>query len=204
MKGDPRDRNVTLKGQKIADERAAYLELYRAGLLSVSESTLDAAVALIEETARQKGRILVAGNGGSAAIANHLTCDFTKGTHHEQHPTLVTESLAANPSLLTALANDFSFEQSFSLQVKMMAKKGDVLILISSSGNSPNILRACEEAKGLGAKVIGMTGFKGGKLKEMADISLHVAVENYGVVEDCHQSLMHIMAQHIAKKRDHK
>jgi D-sedoheptulose 7-phosphate isomerase len=204
MKGDPRDRNHYSSNGDISMEKSAYIEMYSTGMRSVDDKALGKALEVIEIVIQRKGRVFVAGNGGSAAIATHLTCDFTKGTHHEAHPTLMTESLSANPSMLTALANDFSFDQCFSLQIRMLAQKNDLVILISSSGNSPNIVKACEEAKNKGIQTIGLTGFKGGKLKSMADVSIHVEMENYGVVEDCHQSVMHLLAQHIARKRDGK
>lgn len=134
-------------------------------------------------------KIFVAGNGGSAAISNHLCCDFVKQRD------LAVESLAANQSMLTMIGNDFGFDQIFSYQVEKFCTNADVLFLISSSGNSQNIIRACAMAQVKQTFVVGMTGFDGGKLKQMAGASFHVPSDNYGIIEDCHQSLMHIISQ---------
>lgn len=145
---------------------------------------------------RPKNRVFVGGNGGSAAISNHLTCDFSKGCSLPEVLPLVTHSLSSNIELITAIANDVSYEDIFSKQLEFMGlKTEDVVILISSSGNSPNIVNASDYAKKIGATLIGLTGFSGGKLKEKADISFHIPVKNYGIVEDCHQAIMHMLAQ---------
>jgi phosphoheptose isomerase len=99
--------------------------------------------------------------------------------------------------LITAIANDIGVEEMFAYQVGSLGKPGDVLISISSSGASPNIVEALKRAKGMGMHTIAMSGFQGGASRRVADISLHVAAENYGVVEDAHQSLMHILAQYL-------
>jgi phosphoheptose isomerase len=103
--------------------------------------------------------------------------------------------------IVTAIANDFGYDQVFEFQLSSLAMDGDVLIVVSSSGNSPNILSALISARTQGIKSIAMTGFNGGKAQGLADVSLRVDAENYGVVEDVHQSLMHIMAQYIRQKR---
>jgi D-sedoheptulose 7-phosphate isomerase len=141
--------------------------------------------------------IYVFGNGGSAAIANHLLCDHSKGigTLSEIHPRVV--SLSSSAEIITALLNDVGSEEVFVGQLKNILREDDVCIAISSSGNSPNILAAVEYAKKKGAKVLGLVGFEGGKLSRLADYNIHVPINNYGIVEDVHQSLMHIMAQHI-------
>jgi phosphoheptose isomerase len=148
--------------------------------------------------ARQEGRhVLVAGNGGSAAISNHFECDASKGTHVHGCPPLRTRSLAANASVLTALGNDVGFESIFDRQVDYYAQPGDVVILVSSSGNSPNVVRACRRAKELGLTTVALVGFGGGKLKELADHALHVPVDNYGVAEDMHQATVHLVTQFL-------
>lgn len=142
------------------------------------------------------GRIFVAGNGGSCAIANHLSCDFMKGCH--PHRILDVESLSANTSLLTALANDTGYENTLAAQLDVkLQNTSDLLILISSSGNSPNIVKAAELAQQRGCPVIGFTGFDGGKLRQLASIRIHVNSDNYGVIEDTHQACMHAIAQYI-------
>jgi phosphoheptose isomerase len=100
-------------------------------------------------------------------------------------------------SLITAIANDFKYEDVFSKQIEMFAKPQDVLVAVSSSGNSPNIINAINTAKQLGMNTIALVGFDGGEVSKLSDIVLHIKSNNYGVVEDCHQSLMHILAQHL-------
>jgi phosphoheptose isomerase len=99
--------------------------------------------------------------------------------------------------MLTAIANDFGYEISFSRQLEMQGQPGDVLLTISSSGNSPNIITAMRQARQMRIKTIAFTGFTGGEAAKIADISIHVRANNYGVVEDCHQALMHNIAQYI-------
>ncbi len=105
-------------------------------------------------------------------------------------------------SLYSAIANDFGFETVFSRQIELVGKLGDVLIAISSSGNSPNIIAGVAAAKAAGITTIGLSGFSGGKLKESADIALHVDVANYGLAEDAHQAIIHVLAQFMAYRRD--
>jgi D-sedoheptulose 7-phosphate isomerase len=199
---DPRSKNEVFQGalSSVVDQYAAR---YTQGLKAVSTENLQKAIELILACTSRRGMIWVVGNGGSSAIADHLCCDWTKGTHHAQHPTIRSASLSSNVALLTALANDFSFREAYATQVKFYAQTGDLLIAISSSGNSDNIIAAVTEARSRGVPVIGLSGFSGGRLREMADVSLHVPVNNYGLVEDVHQSLMHIIAQSIARQRDH-
>jgi D-sedoheptulose 7-phosphate isomerase len=157
---------------------------------------------LIEGAAHAGGRVFAIGNGGSAAIADHLSCDLTKGTHASGHPVVDTSSMVSNVALYSAIANDFGFEKVFETQVNFLGKPGDVLIAISSSGNSANIVNAVEAAHARGMGTIGLSGFRGGKLRDAAQVSLYVDANNYGIVEDAHQALMHILAQYIACHRD--
>jgi len=189
-----------------ADSIDSYFEGYQAALgqalASVDRSQLTKAYALIKAAASEHRYVLVAGNGGSAAISNHLCCDWMKGTSHDAHKYLKVVSLVSNAVLVSALANDFGYECVFASQVEMLGAPGDVLVLISSSGKSANILAALEAARKIGMATIGMTGFEGGGLRSGADVSLHVAVANYGVIEDAHQILMHNLAQFLASERD--
>ncbi len=141
------------------------------------------------------GIIYVAGNGGSASIANHLCCDVTKGAGKG----IRTHSLVANTAMLTAMANDFSYEDSISNQLLDVLRSEDVVVLISSSGSSPNIVKAAKVARAKGNTLIGLTGFNGGDLAKEASIHLHVQSKDYGVVEDVHQSIMHCIAQYIKR-----
>lgn len=199
---DPRNKNTWFDSSSIA----SYLDGYRHALCEalgkVDTKALELTCKKIEEVTAQGGHIYAIGNGGSSAIADHLCCDWTKGTHTHNSPTILSHSLSANGALFTAVANDFGFENSFSRQVEFFGKKGDLLIAISSSGNSENILRAVRTAKERGLATVGLSGFEGGSLHKEADISLFVGVKNYGLVEDAHQALMHVIAQYIVTQRE--
>jgi D-sedoheptulose 7-phosphate isomerase len=176
---------------------ADYVRLVATGLTSVRSSEIDRAAAALKQAIRDDRLIFACGNGGSAAIANHLTNDCSKGiaTDTTLRPRVV--SLSATLELITAIANDIEYAEIFVHQLRNAARPGDVLITISSSGDSENIVRALAWARDNGLVTIALSGFSGGRSAKMADISLHVAGANYGVVEDAHQSLIHILAQYV-------
>ena len=202
VKIDPRSRNALFTARTWKGYLRQYAHDLEAALEQVSETALDGAYTAIATAVREQRRVFVAGNGGSAAIADHLCCDWTKGTHAAGLPPLRTHSLVSNVALLTAVANDFGYDDAFARQLEMLGGAGDVILLISSSGNSPNILAAADRAKAMGIATIGMTGFSGGALAGRVDFALHVPYANYGLVEDCHQILMHTFAQLFAKERE--
>jgi D-sedoheptulose 7-phosphate isomerase/D-glycero-D-manno-heptose 1,7-bisphosphate phosphatase len=183
------------------DYLTAYAEMITAGWRSIDRAALrQASEALLH--AYQEGRqVFVCGNGGSAAIADHLECDHLKGVHNGTDLSPQVRSLAANVALLTAIANDFAYDEVFAFPLARLSREGDVLLTISSSGNSPNIIKAIECAQARGLTTIAMTGFDGGQARRLAQISLHVEVGNYGVVEDIHQGLMHVLSQYIRQSR---
>lgn len=175
----------------------AYRDELQSALATVSPAAFDSAVRVLAARASLGRTVYTCGNGGSAAIANHLVCDCMKGMRTGTTLRPKVHSLVSNMELLTALANDISYEEVFATQLSYHAERGDLLIVISSSGNSPNILNALARAKHEGITTIAMTGFDGGAAAKMCDISLHVNASNYGIVEDAHQALMHSMAQCI-------
>jgi len=187
------DRKYDTASSFLADYAAAVA----AALGSVRSSEIDRAVTAIKRAMLGDKLIYSCGNGGSAAIANHLTCDCSKGiaTNTTLRPRVV--SLSATVELVTAIANDVAYSEIFVNQLKNIARPGDVLITISSSGDSENIVRAIAWAADNGMTTIALSGFSGGRSAAMADINLHVGAENYGVVEDVHQSLMHLVAQYV-------
>jgi D-sedoheptulose 7-phosphate isomerase len=194
---DPRRLNRQFNLETIEAHVEGYTNALSTALLSIDWHQLNLAIAEIENVRMRRARLWVAGNGGSAAIADHLLCDWVKGTFTPSQMPIHVHSLVSDTALLTACANDFGYDASFSRQIEMQAQPGDVLICISSSGNSANILAALRKASSMSMKTIALTGFGGGELMRLADISLHVAAHNYGVVEDCHQILMHNIAQYI-------
>lgn len=199
---DPRHRNLYEKSSSLVEFVHQYADRLASGLKSVDVDALNRALTAVVSAAQKGARIYSIGNGGSAAIADHLCCDFTKGTFAPGHSTLIAHSMASNSAICSAIANDYSFGDVFAKQVEFVGAEGDILIAISSSGNSANIIRAAEAAHQRGMTVIGFSGFSGGRLAEIADISMHVDVMNYGIVEDCHQAIMHIIAQIVAQRRD--
>lgn len=141
------------------------------------------------------------GNGGSASIANHLVCDHVKGVRTKTDLTPRVTSLSNNIELLTAIANDISYEDIFVYQLQSQSKPGDVLVAISSSGRSANILKALTWARDNGLRTIAITGFTGGAARTTAEVAIHADCENYGVIEDLHQAVMHSLAQYIRQSR---
>ena len=189
------------------DDAGEYIAAY-AGEIAKAFATLDQAAFrkaahALEAAVARNATIFTCGNGGSAAIANHMVCDHTKGTRADTDILPRVHSLVANIEINTAIANDLAYDQVFSYQLQSYAAPGDVLVTISSSGNSPNIVNAIQWAKEHGITSIAMTGFAGGKSRDLADITLHVAAHNYGVVEDVHQSLMHALAQFMRQRHMH-
>lgn len=185
----------------IAQYVDAYADQIGRGFRSVSRVALDEAQCLLVRALEADAQIFCCGNGGSAAIANHLVCDHIKGISADTDLEPRVHSLSANTAMITAIANDIDYAEVFAWQVGKLARPGDVLISISSSGDSENIVRALVAARDKGMKSIAMTGFGGGRSAGLADVNLHVDADNYGVVEDVHQSLMHILAQFIRLSR---
>lgn len=180
---------------------AAYFDSYAEHLAnaarSVRREALEAAQAMLVEAIRRDATIMACGNGGSAAISNHLVCDHARGISYDTGLRPRVHSLAATVELLTAIANDVDYAEVFAEQLRLQGRPGDVLITISSSGDSENVVRAIAWARANDIATIAMTGFGGGRSAEMADVNIHVDADNYGVVEDVHQSLMHVLAQYI-------
>lgn len=170
-----------------------YLESVIELLKRCDDAQLDVAVDLVEATVRAGRTIFVAGNGGSAATANHFAADFGKNVvkGDEGRPRIMT--LTSHISAITAYGNDEGYEKTISRQLTNWVEEGDLVILISASGNSPNVIDACELAHKRGAKIIGMSGFSGGKLMQMSDICLHADDRAYETVEDAHSVFCHLI-----------
>lgn len=168
------------------------------GFAKVDLDELETAIDILSTAVAFKNQIFTCGNGASAAIAQHMACDYTKGAASESFKPRVV-SLSANIPLISAIANDISYDEIYSYQLDKLANEHDVLVVFSSSGNSPNIIRAIEKAKELGITVIAFTGFTGGKARELADVNLYVPIDEYEATEDCHQALMQIIAKYLRK-----
>ncbi|MEQ9555013.1 MAG: SIS domain-containing protein [Rhodospirillales bacterium] len=195
---------MTFPEDKFTDISAfaeAYFQASQAAQASVDRIALARAGALLAGAYAARKTIFVCGNGGSAALSNHLTCDHLKCIQTDTDLVPRVVSLSATIETITAVANDISYDEVFVYQLRTLADPGDVLISISCSGDSENVVRACEWAKANDLAVIALTGFDGGRTRDIADVTLHVAGDNYGVIEDTHQALMHVLAQFI--RQDH-
>jgi phosphoheptose isomerase len=178
-----------------------HMGLINIGFASIDHDEFKKAAELIWMTSisNYRNNIYTIGNGASASIAQHWACDYTKGCKKGGlRPRVI--SLAANIPLMTAISNDISYDDVYSFQLDALGQEGDVLVAISSSGNSPNVVKAIETAKSLKMKTIALTGFDGGKARELADISLHVDINEYEAAEDVHQAIMHMIAKYMRTK----
>ncbi|RAU23623.1 phosphoheptose isomerase [Paramagnetospirillum kuznetsovii] len=184
---------------------AAFYEAYTGqvtqALASVPKSALAAAEIVLSRALEADAHVYACGNGGSAAISNHLVCDHAKGIQTDTALRPRVHSLSSTMEMLTAIANDLDYAEVFAYQLKTFGRPGDVLITISSSGDSENVVRAVQWAKDNGMATIALTGFTGGRTAKLADVNLHVSADNYGIIEDVHQSLMHVLAQFIRMNR---
>lgn len=193
---DPRHKNTYFPQTEILKYLKEYTGAVAYALNKIPEQEIELTKDLLRNVLARDGRIYVGGNGGSAAISDHLCCDFVKGTFSDKHNNLIVHSLVGSQALFTAIGNDFGYEHTLSFQLKAnKLTSKDAVILISSSGNSANILEAAKFARDRRCSVVGMTGFSGGELNKLADIKLHIPINNYGIIEDCHQILMHVLAQ---------
>lgn len=175
----------------------SYYKRFAETLLSFDKGPMADVLAVFDRVTEDGGTVWVAGNGGSAAISDHTVCDCSKGTYVEGQPSFRTVSLTSNVAMLTALGNDLSYSDIFSEPLKYYLTEKDAVLLVSSSGNSPNVVKACEYANAQGVPTVAFVGFKGGKLGELAQVTVHIPIENYGIVEDTHQSLIHAITQYM-------
>jgi phosphoheptose isomerase len=187
--------------QDVASYFAGYAKEAARAASSIESAAIDTAAAILLDAYQRGAAVFSCGNGGSASIANHLQCDHVKGvrTGTDLAPRVI--SLSANVELLTAIANDLAYEHVFSYQLQSQSAPGDVLLAISSSGRSANIVNALTWARDHGLRTIALTGFDGGKARAVAEVTIHVDGANYGIVEDLHQAIMHALAQYIRQSR---
>ena len=175
---------------------SSYLKRLDLALNSITDKDVSRAVQLFKSVASSGKSIWFMGNGGSAATSNHAAIDLLKvfescGIRAQAH------SLVSNGSILTAVANDISYEEIFSIQIRNMAKEGDLIVAISASGNSTNLVRGIEEASKLSCRTLSLLGFNGGILQSKSEIALTFQTQlgDYGVSEDCHSVFLHFVAE---------
>jgi D-sedoheptulose 7-phosphate isomerase len=176
-----------------------YLGRLKDTIDKISVDNLDEIMCVLEK-ARMNGRmIFIMGNGGSAATASHFVCDFNKGISYSQETKYKFICLNDNIPSLMAYANDLSYDDVFVNPLKTYFSPGDVVIGISGSGNSKNVVKAIEYAKSNGGITIAFTGFSGGKLYELADYNLHLPIDDMQITEDLHMVLDHCMMKILSK-----
>lgn len=173
-----------------ANSKSYFEELQRV-ISKIPHAALETLVSILNEARLSGQTIFVFGNGGSAALASHYACDLGKGTSDVSSPRVRVVALTDNVATMTAWANDYGYEHIFAEQLKNLARAGDIAIAISGSGNSENVLLALEVARATGAITVGITGFKGGKMKEMCDLCIVVPSDNMQMIEDLHTCITH-------------
>lgn len=156
-------------------------------------------IAVLVERALKRGKkILLCGNGGSAADSQHIAAELI-GRFQKERKSFAAIALTTNTSNLTALGNDYGYESVFARQVEGLGQKGDVLIAISTSGNSPNVIRAVQQAKKGGLKTVSLTGCKGGKLARLTDLSFIAPSNNTARIQEAHISMAHAVCELVEK-----
>lgn len=192
---------VALHGSATA-HFVAYTERLSSLLQSFDWTPVSALAEDLHNCWRTGNQVFLAGNGGSAGNAIHLANDLLYGISKRSGSGLRIHALPANSAVLTCLANDEGYDQIFSLQLAVQARPGDVLIVFSGSGNSPNILRALEEAKRIGMRSYAVLGFSGGKAKALADTAIHFPIDDMQISEDTQLIIGHMLMQWLYARRD--
>jgi D-sedoheptulose 7-phosphate isomerase len=178
----------------------AYLEYLQTVLRRIDPEEIGHFIQTLLQARERAATVFFIGNGGSAATASHFANDLLIGTNHYEKP-FRTISLADNVPILTAIGNDFGYEEIFVRQLRSLGKSGDVLVAISASGNSPNLIKAFEYANSAGIGTIAITAFDGGRMKALASQGIHVPTElkEYGPAEDAHLVLDHLVSAYLMR-----
>lgn len=187
------------KAERRASVAAEYLAALADLLRLVADESLSRALEMLLEARALGRRVYIIGNGGSAATASHFVCDLVKTAHVTGHAPLRVFALTDNAPLLTAWANDAAYERVFAEQLAALVEPGDVVIAISASGNSPNIVTGLTTAAARGARTIGLVGFDGGVARRIVDAAIHVPCNDYGLVEDAHAAIGHALTAAIRR-----
>jgi D-sedoheptulose 7-phosphate isomerase len=176
-----------------------YVDRLRGVLDRLDVAAVERVIEVLIEALDANRTVFVCGNGGSASTASHMAADLGKNTAVEGRTRLRVMSLADNVAWFSALANDLGYENVFVEQIANLLQPQDVLLAISASGNSPNVVRAAEFTRERGGKVVALVGFSGGRLLEIADVAVHTPSDEYGPVEDSHLMLDHIFVEALAR-----
>jgi phosphoheptose isomerase len=181
-----------------------FLAEVSAVLADGSAADLERAMQLLLSDRESGKRVYVIGNGGSAATATHLACDLTKSAQVDGLRPLRAFALADNASLVTAWANDVAYDQVFAGQLSALLDPGDLVIAISASGRSPNIVAGLSAAKAKGAHTIALLGFDGGAVRWRVDVAIHIPCNDYGVTEACHLAIGQAMVASLRQSLVHE
>ena len=180
----------------------AYLDSIHSTMAKLPLEEIGHAIAVLQWARMNDKQVFIMGNGGSAATASHFACDLAKGTLLPDRPRFRVIALTDSMPLFSALANDFGYEHVFSEQLASLVRKGDVVIAISGSGNSMNVVSAVKLARQMQATTIGLLGFDGGLLKDLVDICVLVLNHTYEQIEDLHLMLAHLICTCIRQAMD--
>lgn len=175
------------------EQISAYLHMEKEVLTNLPVEDINNVMNVLEKARISRKRIFICGNGGSASTASHFTCDFNKGVSYNQEIKYDFECLSDNVPMMMAIANDISYDDIFIVPLKNKLKEGDIVIGISGSGNSENVVRALSYANKIGAETIAICGYSGGRIKELAKYNIHVNIDNMQIVEDVHLILDHLI-----------
>jgi len=179
------------------DEVDSYLRRLRAAIDRLPSEPLAELGERLYRAYRDEKQVFTLGNGGSASTASHIAADLAKNTIGANMRRFRITSLNDNTAILTALANDLGYENVFSEQLQNLIRPGDLLVAVSASGNSPNVIKAIRYAQSQCAEVAAILGFDGGQAAQLADLAVVVASDHYGVVEDVHLVINHILVEHF-------
>jgi D-sedoheptulose 7-phosphate isomerase len=182
----------------------AYLEYLKSVLSRIDNVEIGRFIETLLDVRSRSATIFFVGNGGSAATASHFANDLSIGTNDYDRPFRAI-SLVDNIPIITAIGNDFGYDEIFVRQLQVLGKKGDVLVGISASGNSANLIKAFDYASSAGIKTVAITAFDGGKMKPLADEGIHVPTEpkEYGPAEDAHMVLDHLVGAYLMRYIKH-
>ena len=179
-----------------------YADAVNGAMRGIDYAQFEKIIAILAEAYKNDRQVFIAGNGGSAATANHFVCDFGKnavpfekaGPGRRRFRII---SVSDNTEKITALGNDIAFEEIFRQQLINLMREGDVLIAVSASGNSPDIVRACEYAKEMKSRIVVLAGFDGGKIKNFGDAAIVVPLKSYEQIEDLHLIILHMVVYYF-------
>ena len=174
-----------------------YCSLLHNALLGIDKNKLKTLKTMLCEAAEQSRHVFILGNGGSCASASHWVCDMGKGINVDGKPRMRIMALADNTAILTAVGNDISYADVFAYQLRNFADKDDLVIILSASGNSPNLIRALEYTKSIGCHNISIVGDFNGAVIPLSELAIVIPSQNYGIIEDTHTIINHALSQYI-------